>query len=102
MCLTVSFPLLPSRNGNEYQKIRIDGSMTEHLISVAILPEGEYSMEIAIVLGNNDTTETGEGNAMRASPNISIAGEWLMIKGLLGRPFNTPISNNCLGKFVAV
>ena len=63
--------------------------MTEHPISAAALIEGEYSVEIAVVLGNRDTATTGEGNAMRASSNISITGEWLKIRGLLGKPFNT-------------
>ena len=88
MCLTVPFPLLPSRNGHEYQKIRINGSLTEYPISAAILPEGEYSVEVAVVLGNHDTTATGEGNAMRALSNIhvSIAGECLKFRGLLCKP----------------
>ena len=101
MCLTVPFPLLPSRNGNDLvESTRIDGTMTEHIISTADLPEGEYSVKIAVVLGNEDTTETGEGNAMRASSNISIAGEWLRSEGFLASLSIHNISNDCLGKFV--
>ena len=48
---------------------------TEYVIDKSDLPPGEFQVSVAVVLGDQNSAATGEGDASSASSRITIPGE---------------------------
>ena len=48
---------------------------TKYVIDKSDLPPGKFQISVAVVLGNQNNTATGEGDASSASSRITVPGE---------------------------
>ena len=62
------------RQGNVVVRTqRVDD--TEYVIDKSDLPPGEFQVSVAVVLGDQNSAATGEGDASSASSPITVSGE---------------------------
>ena len=48
---------------------------TEFVVDTSSLSPGEYQVSVAVVLGDQESVATGEGEALTATDRISVSGE---------------------------
>ena len=65
------------RDSGPYQTERTPD--TEYTIDTSSFPAGEYEVSVAVVLGDQRSAPTGEGEPMTGTATISVSGKQLFL-----------------------